>query len=835
MGVGIWAMHYVGMDAYKLPVRVTYDWPTVLISLIAAMIASWIALFLASRRSFSVLRITLGSVAMGCGISEMHYIGMEALRLPASISYAPTIVGLSVVLAIVISFLAMWLAFRMRNEANLWGWAKVGSAVLMGLAIVSTHYVGMYSATFLPAPLLPSQLKHSISVSELGLSTIVVVTLVSLVLAMVASDVNRQAAAQTLALLRSRRKLDSVFNAMTDGIVIRDHTGHYVQMNRTAESLLGSSEVAVPHSVTETTFELYRLDGVLIPVEEWPSTRAERGDYCQNLELVVKNKITNRTFFAEVSTAPVPQVGFDAPEVMVTFRDITERKQMDEAIGHIAAIVNSSEDAIIGKDLDGVVTSWNTGAEKIFGYSAAEMIGESILRVVPEELEPEEAEFLQHIAKGELVEHVETVRRRKDGGVVQVAVNISPIRNQWGKTIGASTIARDITKTKQMERQLLQSQKMDAIGQLTGGVAHDFNNLLGVVIGNLDLAERMVPEGEPVMQRIKTARKAAMRGTDLTRRLLAISSADDLKPEPMHLHHAIMNALELAARAIGPEIKVSTQFDPMITSIFADAASFESALLNLAVNARDAMHMRGSLMITTQRVDLDASFPSVLSGQIHVGSYACISVTDTGEGMTREVQERAFEPFFSTKPRGRGTGLGLAMVYGFAKQSGGTARIYSEPGLGTTVSLYLPLSASEAAPVPVSVSGIRQAYARPGGTVLVVDDEVELLNIALAYLKDLGYDALSAHDPDLAVEVLRARHDIVLMVTDIIMPHMSGVELSRKAHELNPAIKIVYSSGFPAGALEERNMGLADAPLLRKPYRASEFSATISAVMARSG
>ena len=829
VGVGIWAMHYVGMAAFELPVPISYDWPLVLLSLAIAIVRSWIALFLASRPSMSPLRWTLGSVAMGGGIAGMHYVGMEAMRLPATMDYSLKLVGFCFVLAIVISGVALRLAFTMRNEANQWEWTKAGCALLMGLGLASIHYVGMYSATFVAAPLLPARFTHSITVSDLGLNTIVVVTLVSLVLALVASTLDRQTASHSLELLRSRRQLDVVFDSMTAAIMIQDGSKNIIQLNRAASKILNTSNVPIPFAVAEAIMELQTLDGTPIPLEDWPSAHALKGEFCQNTEIVVFNKKTGRSFFAEISTAPVIDSAGDARQTMLTIRDITERKQMDVAKALVAAIVESSEDAIIGMDLEGRINSWNGGAEKIFGYTAAEMIGESIRRVVPLDRQDEEDEFLDRIRNDEIVDHVETVRRKKDGSLIHVSVTISPIRDQWRKIIGASKIARDITKTRRLEQQLLQSQKMDAVGQLTGGIAHDFNNLLGVVIGNLDLMERMIPENELLVKRLHMARRAATRGADLTRRLLAFSSTDELKPAPTHLEHAIRNVLELATQAIGPGIRITTQFDPKVTSIFVDAASFESALLNLAVNARDAMQKGGSLIIATQRVELDDAFPSVRAGEVPSGSYVCVSVSDTGEGMSREVQERAFEPFFSTKLRGRGTGLGLAMVYGFAKQSGGTARIYSEPGIGTTVSLYLPLSSS----VPPShlSSGTKKIYERPGGTVLVVDDEADLLDIAVAYLKDLGYEALAEQDPFSALEVLKHRRDIALIITDIIMPGMSGVELAQAAHELNPAIKVIYSSGFPAGALEERNVSLSETALLRKPYRASEFSAAISAIM----
>ena len=265
-------------------------------------------------------------------------------------------------------------------------------------------------------------------------------------------------------------------------------------------------------------------------------------------------------------------------------------------------------------------------------------------------------------------------------------------------------------------------------------------------------------------------------------------------------------------------------------SVFVDAAGLESALLNLAVNARDAMPRGGTLTIGTELSNLDAGYPPVHTGELKEGTYACISVTDTGEGMSRETLERAFEPFFTTKPRGKGTGLGLAMVYGFVKQSGGTVRLYSELGIGTTVSLYLPLAGRSLQPLPAIVP-VRAAV-KQGSTVLVVDDEADLLEIALAYLEELGYTALHATDGAGALEIVARRGDIDLLVTDVIMPGgMNGMELAQKVQQVSPRTKVIFSSGFPADALEERSGKLVDGPLLRKPYQRAEFIAAIRNTM----
>ena len=389
-------------------------------------------------------------------------------------------------------------------------------------------------------------------------------------------------------------------------------------------------------------------------------------------------------------------------------------------------------------------------------------------------------------------------------------------------------IARKITDRKQLESQLYLSQKMEAIGQLTGGIAHDFNNLLGVIVGNLDLLERLVHKNEAGLKRVQTAQKAAARGADLTRRLLAFSTNVELKPTPIELHPCIHNTIELA-RALGPDVKITTHFDDSMPLVLVDPSGLESALLNLAVNARDAMPKGGTLTISTQLSNLEEDYPPDQAGELKVGRYACISISDTGHGMSKETLERVFEPFF-TKPRGKGTGLGPAMVYGFVKQSGGTIRIYSELGYGTTVTFYLPLANAPSLSLPVAAATLSPA--RLTGKVLVVDDELDLLEIASAYLEEMGYTVYSAEDGASALEVVEQHKDNYLIVTDIIMPGgMNGVELAQNVRQLLPQIKVIYCSGYPADALAERSMPLVDAPLLLKPYQRSEFGVVVRAAM----
>jgi PAS domain S-box-containing protein len=824
MGIGIWAMHYVGMAALTFPFPVLYDWPTVILSALTAIAASGFALLFVSRPTMSPATTMTGSLFMGGGIAAMHYIGMAAMRMPAMCVYSTWLVTLSIVLAIGISYAALTVQFALKTQTASWSARKFSSAVLLGAAIPVMHYVGMAAVTMMPGT-MAGDLRHAAHLSTLGLVRIIVLTLFTLTMVIVISILDRRLASHIHELAESRLQLQAIFDNMRDGILLVDTHRNILLSNKASVALLG-----LPTSSSNTdyrnNFEVWYTNGQPVPPEGLALSMALKGTYIHGQELMIRRQDTGHTVNVEVSTTPVINTAGEIIQFIVTYHDVSDRQTHANTQARLAAIVDSSEDAIIGKDDAGIITSWNAAAERIFGYTAAEVIGQSILRLLPADRQAEEFEFLDRLRRGEVIDHVETIRKTKAGKLIHVSLTISPIRDANGKVVGASKIARDITQRKQLERQLQQSQKMEAIGQLTGGIAHDFNNLLAVIVGNLSLLERMIRDDEPATKRLQTAQKAASRGADLTRRLLAFSSSEELRPAPTKLSHSIRNTIELATRTLGPEIKIITKLDENLPPVFVDPAGLESALLNLAVNARDAMPRGGSLTITTEVVNLEDNYPPVKTGELKPGRYASVSVTDTGVGMSRETMERALEPFFTTKPRGKGTGFGLAMVYGFVKQSGGAIRLYSEIGYGTTVTFYLEL-AQEPVKTPILVVE-RRASPVSGGKVLVVDDEVDLLDIAVAYLEQMGYTALQAIDGASALTLLGRETDIVLVITDVIMPGgMNGVELIQKIRQQLPAIKVIYSSGFPADALAERSGTIVDGLLLHKPYQRAEFDAMV--------
>jgi PAS domain S-box-containing protein len=633
-------------------------------------------------------------------------------------------------------------------------------------------------------------------------------------------------------LARMEARYRGLLEAAPDAMVVVDQRGEIVLLNAQAEKQFGYSRDEllgrkVTSIIPEGFAERLIADGTRTAAE------ALAQQIGTGIELIALRK--DRTEFPiEIMLSPLES----AEGILVTaaIRDITVRKSAEKHLvqmeGRYRGLMEAAPDGMVVVNQAGQIVLLNARAESQFGYSRDELLGQMVKSIIPEGFaERLVADALRTTAEAlaqQIGTGIELNGRRRDGTAFPIEMMLSPLESPEGILVTAAI--RDISERKQLARQLHQSQKMEAVGQLTGGIAHDFNNLLGVITGNLDLLERLVATNAPAIKRVQTAQKAAARGADITRRLLVFSSNEELKPSMVLLGDSIQNMIELAGHGLGPNIKITTRIDESVPRIFIDPAGLESALLNLVVNARDAMPKGGSILIASHAQNLDESHPAVHAGDLKPGHYVCIAVTDSGQGMSRQTMERIFEPFFTTKPRDKGTGLGLAMVYGFVKQSGGTIRVYSEIDHGTTVSFYLPLT--EDFLHPVAPDAPRLINAELGCTVLVVDDEADLLEIALAYLAEMGFTAYEAKDGISALEILARRPEIDLLVTDIVMPGgMNGVELVQKARILYPDLRIIYSSGFPAEALAERSMSLVDGPLLHKPYQRGEFTDIIHRVM----
>ncbi len=495
--------------------------------------------------------------------------------------------------------------------------------------------------------------------------------------------------------------------------------------------------------------------------------------------------------------------------------------------------------ALFMLDGRGHVTNWNRGAERIKGYSADEIVGEHFSRFYTEEDRaagrPKRA---LEIAETEGRFEEEAWRVRKDGTRLWASVVIEAIRDAQGRLLGYAKITRDITERRnaalvveQSRAMLAQSQKMEAVGQLTGGVAHDFNNLLTAVLGSLDMIARRPPAAADAetARFLATARRAAERGAELTGRLLAFGRRQALSPQSIDANRLVGAFSELLRRTLGEGVVLETVLAGDLWPTHVDPNQLENALLNLGVNARDAMPNGGRLTIETSNVVIDARAAAGVP-DLEPGEFVAITVTDSGTGMPEEVIARAFEPFFTTKPEGRGTGLGLSQVFGFIKQSGGHVTITSEPARGTAVRLYLPRHRAEAVPEPaVAVPGVERVGR--GETVLVVEDDADVRGYTTEAIAELGFEVLAAGDAQAALGLLDANPSIVLLFTDIGLPGLNGRQLAEEARRRRPGLKILLTTGYARD--EKVRAGLLDEniSLIPKPFSISGLAGKLRAAL----
>jgi PAS domain S-box-containing protein len=496
--------------------------------------------------------------------------------------------------------------------------------------------------------------------------------------------------------------------------------------------------------------------------------------------------------------------------------------------------------AIFMLDPQGRIATWNSGAERIKGYDADEIIGEHFSRFYTEGEQREGVPMRGLLRAATEGRHeAEGWRVRKDGTRFRASVVIDAIHDDAGKLIGFAKVTRDVTERhlaqemlEQARERLLQWQKMEAIGQLSGGVAHDFNNLLTIVIGNLETAQRQLGAlSGGVASRLKHALDNAMRGAQraatLTQRLLAFSRQQPLDPKPLDVNKFIAAEVEFLQRSLGETIEVEAVGSAGLWPVEVDAHQLEAALLNLAVNARDAMPNGGKLTIETSNAFLDQDYCSA-NPEVTPGQYVMMAVSDNGTGMTKNVADRAFEPFFSTKGAGQGTGLGLSQVYGFIKQSKGHIKIYSEAGEGTTVKIYLPRllqdidrsDEEEQAAEPVEGAGHE--------TILVVEDDRDVRAYLVELLRDLNYRVLSAHDAVAALGMIETSDiRIDLLLTDVVLPGMNGRQLAEQAKNRRPDLKVLFTTGYSRNAIVHQGRLDPGVAMIQKPITQDALAARI--------
>ena len=522
---------------------------------------------------------------------------------------------------------------------------------------------------------------------------------------------------------------------------------------------------------------------------------------------------------------------------MVT-RDLTRRKAAEEELRaseeRFRLLVQSVTDyAIYMLDTKGRVSSWNAGAERFKGYGADEIIGEHFSRFyTDEDREAGIPRIALQTAEREGRFEAEGWRVRKDGSRFWASVIIDPIRNDDGELVGFAKITRDLSEKRAIEEQLRQSQKMEAVGQLTGGLAHDFNNLLTGISGSLEMMQMRIAQGRMAdVERYSLAAQGAVkRAAALTHRLLAFARRQTLDPRPTNANQLLADLEELVRRTVGPDIKLEVVGASGLWPTLVDPNQLENAILNLCINARDAMPAGGKLTIETANRWIDEQ--AARRHDLPVGQYVCLCVTDTGVGMSPEVIAKAFDPFFTTKPIGEGTGLGLSMIYGFARQSGGQIRIYSEIGEGTTMCLYLPRHADEA-PVDEEVEppATLQTVGE-GEVVLVIDDDPTIRMLVAEVLADAGYSVIEAPDGPAGLKVLESNARIDLLITDVGLPGgMNGRQVADAARVHRPGLKVLFITGYAENAVISKGRMENGMFVITKPFQMDMLARRIKEIV----
>ncbi|MGD1213698.1 MAG: PAS domain S-box protein [Terriglobales bacterium] len=628
---------------------------------------------------------------------------------------------------------------------------------------------------------------------------------------------------------------------LPDAIVAVDRDGTIIQVNSQAEELFGyDRDELIGQKVEMLVPESYRRQHHhhRENFAQAPKTRRMKAD----LDLYGRRR-NGSEFPVEISLSPVSTE--NGMFVLSAIRDISERKRIAEELrraneelhrrtaeqlgeyrSRLASIIDSSEDAIIGKNLDGTIASWNKGAERIYGYTPEEVVGKHISLLAPTDRPDEIPEILQKTARGESVEHYESVRVTKDGRHLDVSISVSPLRDAKGDIVGASAIARDITAQKRAEGQLQQSQKMEAIGRLAGGVAHDFNNILGIINACTEfLRDRIDPNAESSVY-VENIKKATERGSSLTHQLLTFSRTPAIQPCILDLNERLKDISKLLRPLMGDDVEVLVVSKSPSAVVEADPGQLDQVLVNLAVNARDAMPRGGKFILETRAMKFDEAFAEQHQAMA-AGRYVLLAISDTGNGMDEATVSRVFEPFFTTKEVGKGTGLGLATVYGIVKQSAGHILVYSEPGYGTTFKIYLP-SADHKIGLGSKTEVETVAPKRQGTTILLVEDDEIMRSLTRQLLQEHGYTVVEADDGKSALEWVQSHPGpIDLLLTDVVMRRMSGPELVERLNASHPNLKVVYMSGYTGELIAEREVLRRGITLLEKPFTRTALLNTI--------
>ena len=640
----------------------------------------------------------------------------------------------------------------------------------------------------------------------------------------IGQDVTKEVAAQREAAVAHRRLVDAI-EALPASFIYYDASERVVLTNRWSRTAFPERAHLFAAGTPFETLARFAADhdlGDVTPTrrDRWLQKRLaqfRRGD--TNMIVLGRDGRWHQLIERQSRDGGTVQIRLDVTNLKRRELELEAAVRQNELLG--AAVAATASGIIITDETksDSPIAYVNPAFTTITGYTADDVLGRNCRFLKSADADPAALVEIRDALRERRNTTVEIRNCRKNGKPFWNELTLSPVFSASGELIAFVGLLNDISANKMMAEQLQRSQKMEVVGQLTGGIAHDFNNLLAVVIGNLELIGENDAAAKIKDRLVEPALQSALRGAELTQRLLAFSRQQPLQPEGVNLNQTVSAMHDLLRRALGGTIIVEMKLAPSLWACRVDPSQIETALLNLAVNSRDALPAGGRIIVET----VNASIGEGEGGdfdELTSGDYVVLSVSDNGLGMPEAVRSRAFEPFFTTKDVGKGSGLGLSMVYGFIKQSGGHVTIYSEPGFGTTVQLYLPRLTNDDSTIVAGVAKAEVSIPNGGATILIVEDQVEVRNVAKRILLDQGFEIIEAGDAATALAEIDHNPDIDLLFTDIILPGgMNGEDLAAEALRRNPRLKVLYASGYTENALIVQGRLVAGAHLLHKPYR----------------
>ena len=683
--------------------------------------------------------------------------------------------------------------------------------------------LALYSPLLIPAIVFPLLL----SMAQEQFAWSVVLVLVSFVAAG-----GRMFVVQRQLLIRSRELqhnvslLRGITEGTTDAVFVKDLQGRYLMINSAGAAFAGRS---MDEILGKTDRDLFSPDTAEVVMDKDRQVLVQ--GVTQTFEESSTSNGVSRVYLS--TKGPYRDAHGEIIGLLGVARDITQRKRAEEEMRQsqqkLRIHFEHTPLAVVEWDMDFRVAAWNPSAERIFGYSRQEALGQHARFIVPPQYREHVDQVWQALLKQAGGTRSTNDNITKDGRSISCEWYNTPLVDDSGRVLGVASLVQDVTERVALEERLRQSQKMEAVGRLAGGVAHDFNNLLTVILGYSQILADGLPEGSRLADNTAQIKSAADRAAGITRQLLAFSRKSVLSPRVINLNDVVLNLDSLLRRLIGEDIEVRTLPANDLGSVKADPSQIEQVLMNLALNARDAMPRGGTVALETANATLDGTYARDHQS-VEPGRYVMLAVSDTGEGMTPETQARIFEPFYTTKEVGKGTGLGLSMVYGIVKQSGGYIWVYSEPGRGTTFKIYLPRVDQ---PAELVSGDNRQAKVQRGTeTILLVEDDEQLRRLSSSVLAHCGYNVLVASSPEEGLAICKATsHDIRLLVTDVVMPRMNGRQLAEQVQQIRPAMRVLYISGYTNDAIV--HYGVLDPGLwfLPKPYTLSALIAKVREVL----